>query len=436
MSQHATRHWMRGATVLLALAASLLLWALWRGDWTPAATDTAPGGAQAVERGARLAVAGNCAACHTARGGLPYAGGRGIATPFGTVFAGNLTPDDDTGIGRWTNADFWRALHHGRSRDGHRLIPAFPYPSFTQVTREDADALHAYLRSLPPVRQANTPHALRWPYGSPVALAVWRALYFRPGPEDITDSIDPDRGPEWNRGAYLVRGLGHCQACHGRRDLLGGLGDAAALEGGRLPQQGWYAPSLADPAEAGVMQWPADEVLRLLRTGTSTQGIAQGPMAEVVVRSTQHLPEADLRAIVAYLRSLPAPPPPPPAASKPQAASEAEQGPIRDRSAMARGERLYADHCRACHGDQGQGAPGIYPALAGSRMVTMDDPTNLLRVITQGGFAPATADNPRPYGMPPFDLHDADLAALTTWMRASWGHDAAPVSAAQVITTR
>jgi mono/diheme cytochrome c family protein len=436
MNRPAALGWRRWAGALLALLAALSLWAMWRGDWSPAATDTPAGGTEAVERGSRLALAGNCATCHTARGGPPYAGGRGIATPFGTVFAGNLTPDDETGIGRWTNADFWRALHHGRSRDGHRLIPAFPYPSFTQVTREDADALHAYLRSLAPVHQANRPHALRWPYGSPVALAVWRALYFRPAPETVTSSIDPSRSAEWNRGAYLVRGLGHCQACHGRRDVLGGLSDAAALEGGRLPQQGWYAPSLADPAEAGVMQWPADEVLSLLRTGTSTRGVAQGPMAEVVVRSTQHLPETDLRAIVAYLQSLPAPPPAPPPAPRPKAASEAEAGPIRDRSAMVRGEKLYADHCRSCHGDQGQGAPGIYPALAGSRMVTMTDPTNLLRVITQGGFAPATSDNPRPYGMPPFDLPDADLAALTTWLRASWGHDADPVTAAQAITTR
>ncbi|WP_088281629.1 c-type cytochrome [Ideonella sp. A 288] len=407
---------------LVALAVAALAFVAWAPvpavDDREAAAPLAPDAAQAA-RGAQLALAGNCAGCHTERGGAPYAGGRGIETPFGTVVAGNLTPDPATGLGRWTAGEFRRALQHGVSRDGRLLVPAFPYTSFTQVTRDDADALWAHLRSLPPVQQAKRPHALRWPYGSDLALRVWRALYFRPG----TTPADPAQSAEWNRGAYLVRGLGHCEACHARRDALGGIRGAAALQGGRLPQ-GWYAPSLTDATEAGVADWPIDEVVRLLRTGLSEHGTAQGPMAEVVVRSTQHLAEADLRAVAVYLRSLPV------------TTSRPGRSGARDPQVMARGQALYADLCRGCHGDEGQGAPGVYPALAGSRMVTMADTTNLLRVITQGGFAPATAANPRPYGMPPFDLGHADLAALMTWLRATWGHDASPVSEVQVLTAR
>ena len=413
------------ALVLAGVAAAA--W-LWDDDIDPAALSaTQPASTpEQAARGAQLALAGNCASCHTARGGQRYAGGRPIDTPFGTVVAGNLTPDPDTGLGHWTAADFWRALHHGRGKDGRRLLPAFPYTSFTQITREDSDALFAHLRSLPPVQRATTPHALRWPYGTPLAQALWRALYFKPG----STPPDPTQSAEWNRGAYLVRGLGHCAACHGARDLLGGQHAGGAMTGSHLAHGGWYAPSLTDPAEAGVGHWPLDDLVQWLRSGVTAQGTAQGPMAEVVVRSTQHLPEADLRAMAVYLRSLS------PSALPAPAPAEAQATPVVDPARRQVGEKLYVDHYASCHGQQGQGAPGIYPALAGSRLVTMDDPGNLLRVITQGGFAPATAANPRPYGMPPFDLGHAELAALTTYLRSAWGHRAAPVSEVQVLTTR
>ena len=416
----------------LALALAGLTARVWFGDddIDPAALSaTQPAStAEHAVRGAQLALAGNCASCHTARGGPRYAGGRPIETPFGTAYAGNLTPDLDTGLGRWTAADFWRALHHGRGKDGRRLLPAFPYTSFTQITRADSDALFAHLRSLPAVQRANTPHALRWPYGTPLAQALWRALYFKPG----TTPPDPTQSADWNRGAYLVRGLGHCTACHGARDALGGQHASSAMKGSHLSHGGWYAPSLADAAEAGVGHWPLDEVLQWLRSGVSAHGTAQGPMAEVVVRSTQYLPDADLRAMAVYLRSLSPTTLPNTVVSnvaiKPSTSADAAR--------QQAGERLYGDHCASCHGRQGQGAPGIYPALAGSRMVTMDDPGNLLRVITQGGFAPATAANPRPYGMPPFDLGHAELAALTTYLRGAWGHRASPVSEVQVLTRK
>ena len=415
------------AAVLVALVALGLLWLDARGEapLRPDAPGTAsPADAAAVARGAYLARAGNCGACHTARGGAPYAGGRAIATPFGTVYSGNLTPDPASGLGRWTADEFWRALHHGRSRDGRALLPAFPYPQYTLVSRADADDLLAWLRSLPPVAQAKRPHALRWPYDSAAALMVWRALYFRAG------TFTPDNGQsaEWNRGAYLVNGLGHCSACHGRRNSLGASTALADGPGGAtLPGQRWVAPSLTDPAEAGSRPEDAAALVQLLRTGVSSHAAAMGPMAEVVAEGTQYLSESDLRAIARYLVQI---------TSLPAASAAPTRLAARTPATMARGAQLYTRHCADCHGSQGQGAPGIYPALAGNRSVTMADPGNLLQAITGGGFPPATAGNPRPYGMPAYDLPPDDLAALATWLRSSWGHDAPAVSAVQALLAR
>ena len=381
-------------------------------------TATAVADSATLARGAYLARLGNCAGCHTVRGGAAYAGGRGLATPFGTVYAGNLTPDPMTGLGRWSADDFWQALHHGRGRDGRHLLPAFPYPALTLVRRDDADALFAYLRSLAPVAQANTAHELRFPYNTQAALAIWRWLYFRPGA--LAD--DPSRSPEWNRGAYLVRGLGHCGACHAPRNLLGAGG--SDLSGSLMPDGRWYAPALV-PTLAPQAQQAAQAQARveLLQTGQSARGNALGPMAEVVYRSTQFWERADLRAAVAYLGSL-APVAAPPAGAPAPA------------EATARGARLYTDHCADCHGDQGLGVPGVYPALAGSVTVSQPLPLNLVQATQHGGFAPATAANPRPYGMPPQMLSDAELADVLSFVRQSWGHRASALSALDVMHLR
>ena len=377
---------------------------------------------QQVERGRYLALAGNCAGCHTARGGAAYAGGVGIDTPFGTLYGGNLTPDVRTGIGSWSSAEFWRALHNGRAKDGRLLYPAFPYPSFTQVTREDADAIYAWLRTLPPVDAPSTPHRLRFPYDTQAALAVWRALSFEPAPF----AADAAKPAEWNRGAYLVNGLGHCIACHGARNALGATEDKRGLAGGSIPVERWYAPSLTSKREASVADWPRQEVVALLKTGTAAHGSVMGPMAEVVFRSTQHLSEADLGAMATYLQQLPDTTPTPATAAAPQR---------RDASVMARGARIYDQRCAYCHGDAGEGKPGAYPALAGSRAVNMDTPVNLVQAVRRGGFLPATAGNPRPFGMPPFGhvLDDAEIAAVLTHVRGSWGNDAPPVTAADML---
>ena len=391
-----------------------------------------------IERGAYLARAGNCAACHTQRGGAAYAGGRAIETPFGAVFAGNLTPALNSGLGRWQSGDFWRALHEGRSADGRLLTPAFPYPHFTRITRADSDALWAHLRSQPAVERQPTPHQLRWPFGTQPALAVWRLLFFRVG------SFEPqaDRSAAWNRGAYLVEGLGHCSACHAPRNAAGAgssLADAVGRPGAAalLLQQGWVAPSLTDPGHPGAAGRSADELVQLLKTGVSPRAAVMGPMAEVVAGSTQHLHIDDLQAMVHYLHSLvPAPDRQAPDRQAPAGAPPAAGAAGRPAEVMALGEKLYTRHCADCHGSQGQGAPGIYPPLAGNRTVTMNPPRNLLQAITQGGFPPATAGNPRPYGMPAFDLPHGELAALSTWLRASWGHDASALSPVEVLKAR
>jgi cytochrome c553 len=393
-------------------------------DSSPASSPTSSLAASPalIERGAYLARAGDCAACHTERGGAPYAGGRGIDTPFGTVYASNLTPDPGTGLGRWSADDFWQALHHGRSRDGRLLVPAFPYTATTRVTREDADALFAYLRSLPAVAKPNRAHALRFPFDTQAAIAAWRALFFRPG----VFEPDPKQSAAWNRGAYLVTGLGHCAACHAPRNLLGATRDAPALGGGPMPQARWYAPSLAAAAEGGVADWPAQDVVALLRDGRTARGTALGPMAEVVFRSTQHLSAEDLAAVATYLKALPASP----AASAPARVAHP--------AVNARGAQLYRDHCASCHGEQGEGAAGVYAPLAGRRTVTMASPANAIRMVIAGGFPPATAGNPRPYGMPPFGqvLGDEDIEAVVSYIRQAWGNAAPAVTLSDVQRAR
>ena len=405
-----------GAVLLLALAAFVWMFNYWGGTRLHDRAPAAPPAPGQVARGAYLARAGNCMLCHTERGGAPYAGGRPIETPFGTVYASNITPDAETGIGAWSAAHFRRALHEGRSRDGHLLYPAFPYTHTTRVNGADVDALFDFLRSLPPANKPNRPHRLRWPYNTQAALAVWRALYFRPD----RYQEDAARTPEWNRGAYLVQGLGHCGACHTARNVLGGVRNVMDLSGGLIPMQNWYAPSLASSGEAGVADWRVEDIQQLLATGSSPRGTVLGPMAEVVLHSTQYLEPADLRAIAVYLKGLP----PAPGDSDPREVPRAPP------AMLERGGKIYEQHCAGCHGDQGQGVRGAYPPLRGNRAVTLSVTANLVQVVLHGGFPPATRGQPRPFGMPPFApvLSDADVAAVLTYIRSSWKNNAAPVT--------
>jgi cytochrome c553 len=418
-----------------------------RGQANPAAASASPSAPSDVAQGAYLALVGNCAGCHTAPGGAAYAGGRAIDTPFGAVYAGNLTPDAETGLGRWTADSFWRALHKGRSHDGRRLIPAFPYTSYTQLTRQDSDRLFAYLRSLPPVRQVQRPHELRWPFGTQPALAVWQWLYFRPGKgadqratsaaTAITSSSSaagaasparPGSPPSeaLARGAYLVNALGHCAECHAPRNRWGALGEG--MTGGVMPGQNWFAPPL-HPLPAGQgPQVTAQELADLLRTGRHRHGSASGPMASVVLRSTQHWSEADLQAAATYLTRLPALKPVQKQTSGAQATARTDEVALR--------QRLYADRCADCHGRQGEGVPGLYSPLAGNPSVTQPDVRNLVQMLQHGGFAPATRGNPRPFGMPPQDLSVAETTALLNHLRQSWGHRMPALAEVDVIRLR
>ena len=420
--KRAVRWTLASAAVLLLAALATVAWQL----KVPGANDKVfPAGAAVTDlpalaaRGAYLARAGNCMACHTARGGSPYAGGRSINTPFGAVFSSNITPDPQTGIGRWSASDFWRALHHGQSRDGRLLYPAFPYTNYTEVSRADSDALHAFLMQLPPVVQPASAHTLRWPFNTQAALALWRTLYFRPA------SYQPDtqQSAEWNRGAYLVRGLGHCSACHSARNALGANSTPLDLAGGLIPMQNWYAPSLTSALEAGVADWSQQDIVTLLKTGVSARGSVLGPMAEVVLHSTQHLSDADLGAMAQFLKQL-----------TPTPTLVLQATPTAPAAVRTLGAGLYEKHCAQCHGGQGQGVPGAYPPLAGNRAVTMPQIANLVQIVLNGGYAPATAGNPRPFGMPPFVLEfsDSDMAAVLTHIRQSWGNEASLVTTLEV----
>ena len=416
---------LRRPWVLLLTAAALLAALATAGWWDRAADLRTPAAAavpaaDAVARGAYLARVGHCAGCHTDRGGAAYAGGRRIATPFGSVVAANLTPDAETGLGRWTPQAFRRALQEGRSADGRALLPACPYPNFSLVEATDADDLWAYLQSLPPVRQAVPPHALRWPYGLPVALTAWRALKFTPA--TLAQAPMPAADPAVRRGAYLVGGLGHCSACHGQRDAWGATAGAWDFRGGLLPGEGWLAPSLADPQAAAVSGWTVDEGAALLRGGFNAQATVSGPMARVVAHSTQFLRDDDARAMAAFLHQLPASPAPRPTAAAPDAA------------VLQQGERLYDDHCADCHGRDGQGVADAGPALAGNRAVALASPVNVVRMVLGGGFGPSTAAGPRPPGMPPFAtlLSDEEIAAVVSHVRWRHGRGASGVRAFEV----
>lgn len=393
------------ALIVLLLAALAVAWPRDQFIASAAPADWAPTTAN-IARGAYLARAGDCAGCHTVRGGVPYAGGRALSTPFGTLYGPNLTPDAATGLGAWSADDFWGALHNGRARDGRYLYPAFPYPHFTKTTRADSDALYAYLHSLPAARRPNTPHAMAFPFNTQLALAGWRLLFFKPGVYVPT----PARNTTWNRGAYLVEGLGHCSACHSGRNAFGA--SAAGLQGGMIPVLNWYAPSLSGDTP---------DLVQLLHTGVSPRAAVYGPMAEVVANSLQYLSVDDIAAMAAYVQALPVD----------------DRGQVEGKpsgSAMTAGGAIYRQHCAQCHGDDGKGHAPAYPPLDGDRPAMMTAKVNTVRMVLQGGFPPGTAGNPRPYGMPPFAhvLNDEEVAQVVTYVRNSWGNHAGDVTPAEV----
>ncbi len=420
-----------GGTALVLL----ILLAAW---WIAAPTDRQSGEApppatpvanDVVARGRELVLLAGCESCHTARGGAPFAGGRPIPTRFGVFFAPNITPDAATGLGAWSATDFWHALHNGYSKNGAALYPTFPYTNYTRISRRDADTMYAYLRTVAPVRRVNRPHQLAFPYNHRTLLTVWRWLFFRPG----VYLSDPAHDPQWNRGAYLVQGLSHCSACHEARNALGATRAEAGPTGGLVLD--WYAPSLMSPREAGVQHWTGADVLALLKTGVvdtrTAKATTVGPMAEVVVASLQRAPDDELQAIATYLRSLPV-------VESPTAAATRGAADVLLPAERVAGEELYKKNCADCHGDHGEGRDPAAPPLAGNRAVTMPSAVNPIRLVLFGGYAPGTAGNPRPFGMPPYSLtlSDEQIAEVLNYVRTSWGNAAPPVQGEEISANR
>jgi mono/diheme cytochrome c family protein len=379
--------------------------------------------ADVVARGEYLARAGDCIACHTVPAGKLFGGGRPMDTPFGTLFTPNISSDKETGIGKWSAAEFYTMMHSGKSRDGLLLYPAMPFASYTKVTRKDTDAIYAYLQSTPPIHQPNRAHELRFPFNQRSLLYGWRVLFLREGEY----KPDPTQSVEWNRGAYLVEGLGHCTMCHTAINALGGNSPSKKFEGGLIPVQNWYAPSLTSNKEAGLGDWSIQDISDLLQTGVSNRGAVYGPMAEVVYDSFQYVSDDDIRAVAVYLKSLPAR-----AGEKsgPPTAAVAEE----KNRLFPLGQKIYDAQCAICHSAKGQGKLPDFPPLANNQSIQMTSSVNPIRMVLNGGYAPGTMKNPKPYGMPPFaqSLSDEEVAAVVTYIRTAWGNHGAPVSGQDV----
>ena len=374
-----------------------------------------------IERGRYLAIAGDCASCHDAPGGQPYAGGRPIETPFGVVVGANITPDPDTGIGAWSDAAFVRALREGKGDHGQFLYPAMPYPYYTKVSERDALAIRAYLNTVKPVHNAVVSNKLPFPFDIREGMAAWNALYFRSG----EFKPDPAKSATRNRGAYLVEGLGHCGACHTPKTRLGGDDRAHALQGYAL--QGWFAPNITNDSERGLGGWSIPDIVAYLKAGHNAVSASTGIMGEEITLSSSQMTDADLAAIATYLKDLPG------QTSTPAAAALSASDPR-----MIAGAAIYADNCSACHGPDGKGVPFLFPSLAGSPNVRSTDPASLIRVLIEGARSVATAGEPTGPGMPSFawKLSDDQAAAVLTYIRNSWGASAPAVDPHEVEQAR
>jgi mono/diheme cytochrome c family protein len=380
-------------------------------------SDSTPNAAQ-LRRGQYLVAAGDCLSCHLRDGGEPFAGGLGLNTPFGVIYTSNITPDRATGIGAWSSDQFYRAMHDGKSSQGHDLYPAFPYPWFKLVSREDDDAIFAYLMSLPAVSYSSPKNDLAFPLNFRSFVGAWNLLFL-----DSNDfQSDPEQSAEWNRGAYLVNGLGHCGGCHTPKNSFGADKSKQELHGGKLDN--WVAPDLTSNTRIGLGDWSVEDIAEFLGTGRNGHAAAGGAMADVIRYSTSLLSDADRRAIAVYLKSQPA------SAGIESSAPEA--------GAMRRGAAIYSDACASCHLDNGVGQSRLFPPLGKDAMLQQPDPTGLEHLILAGTRIGVSASRPSPLGMPSFawKLTDQEIADVSTFIRNSWGNEAAPVAASGVADLR
>jgi mono/diheme cytochrome c family protein len=385
-------------------------------------------------RGAYIAVLGDCAFCHTGARGQPFAGGLKISTPIGAVYTSNITPDLATGIGRYSLEDFIRAMRFGVRPDGTRLYPAMPYTAYARVTDQDLQDLLAYLKSaVAPVHAVSRSTDISWPLGLRWPLALWNVAFHDASPFQA----DASKGDEWNRGAYLVEGLAHCGTCHTPRGVFFQEKDVRGttdlyLSGTRLDE---VSPiNLRGNEGDGLGRWSADAIASLLKAGRNEHSAVTGSMADVVRHSTQYMTEQDVGAIAAYLKSLS----PAPGTRASFAANDKTISTILAGTEQSPGGRIFMDSCAACHRLSGSGESRTFPTLAGNPTVLNSDPASLVTVILTGARAPATDAAPTGLAMPGFAWRydDADVAALATFIRASWGNGAPPVSAAQVSQLR
>lgn len=376
--------------------------------------------ADRVIEGRYQAVLGDCAACHTKPGGAPFAGGEPLATPFGTLVPPNITPDAETGIGNWSEADFTNMMRTGIGHDGERLYPAMPYPAYSKMSSEDISVLWAYLRTLEPVKNKVVANQLPFPFNIRLVMAGWNWVNFTSEPF----KPDPTKSAEWNRGAYIVEGAGHCAACHSPKTFLGADKTSANLQGGSL--QGLYAPNITGNAYAGIGAWSVDEIVAYLKTGSNAKAIATGPMAEAVENSTSQMSDADLKAIAVYLKSLDGD-----TTQKPAALAANDPH-------MTTGKAIYHDVCAACHGMEGAGQASLFPALAGNPATQQASAETLARVVLAGAQGAHTTTKPTTPAMPSFGwrLTDAQVADVLTYVRNSWGNAAPAVSAGDVASVR
>ena len=374
--------------------------------------------AEVIARGKALVTAGDCASCHTADPAKPFAGGKQIDTPFGGIYSPNLTPDRDTGIGAWSDDDFYRALRYGVRRDGSRYYPAFPYPNFTKLIRDDILAIRAYLETLEPLRNTPPPSELLWPLNYRVFMRGWDWLFFQPG----IFQPDQQKTGQWNRGGYLVEGVAHCGACHTPKNIFGADKRDRMYGGGLV--QGWFAPRLDGAGRSGLKSWSVDDIVEYLQSGRNGRSHADGLMAEVVVNSTAKMSDEDVRAIAVYLKDLPAGAPEP-------AVTPPEQ------AVMTAGAAVYAHACIACHEADGTGTPRVYPPLPGNANLQSSDPSSTLRILLDGAQTVTTPRAPNTGSMPSYaKLSDQEVADVATYIRNSWGNAAPPVTADQVKKAR
>jgi alcohol dehydrogenase (quinone), cytochrome c subunit len=425
--------------VILLIVIATVTFALWPTHTRAIVTNDDLSSSALVEEGRYLAVAGDCAACHTAPDGQPFAGGLSIASPIGNIYSTNITPDHDTGIGAYSLDDFDRAIRHGIVRTGGTLYPAMPYPSYARISDHDVSALYAFfLHGVTPVHAQNRPTDIRWPLSSRWPLAIWRK-WFAPDPEQLQAD-----GARYNdlvvrRGSYLVQGLGHCGSCHTPRAVTlqeKALDERGAdyLSGGPVID-GWSSVNLRGNTADGLGASSLDEIARLLKSARNTsQAVVGSAMGDVITHSTQFMHDDDLTAIATYLKTLPA-------SAKTTATFNADASTataLRSGIAASRGAELYADSCAACHRSDGNGYANVFPKIAGNATALSSNPATLIRLILGGSKLPSTPSAPSPLGMPGFAyrLSDVEVAQLATFIRQSWGNHADAVVESDVRKVR